>query len=99
MDAEFPKPTFIVDLDEVNKPNNPTIYATRRRQNRVNEDFYARFDEQFFEDVKDCARLIDKIPDVSERMRQSKMLDRIFVMRDKGSILRMFKHLTDMRMQ
>lgn len=96
MDAE--KPSFVIDnLEELEQNHKPLPYRPRkRRSERIsNPDTYMKFDESFYDDVKSCAEYIERLESVNEKIKYSKRLNKIFLLKHRGSALRLFKELWD----
>lgn len=96
MDAE--KPTFILDLDDTfsSKPLPPNIGRRSRRGPSVKlPDYCPKFEPEFFDVVKDCAAYINRNNSVEERVTLNNRLNRIFILRDRASLMRLFRDLVN----
>lgn len=84
--------SFVLDdTKNTAKPLPSTMVKKREKINQI--DYYPKFEVEFFDVVKDCAKMIDRLVDVDERIKHTKRLNKIFVMRDKMLLMQMFRDL------
>lgn len=100
MDAE--KPSFIVDLEKVMEPSKPVPSSIKTKRRDPFEyakmlDYYPKFDEFFFDTVKECAVHIDELNDVNQKIFFSKRLSKLFVARDRTGLMRLFRDIVNAR--
>jgi len=89
------KPSFFLDLDAP-VSNLPLPYNKERNERVMVPKNYPRFEVDFFDTITDCGREIDKINDRDERDRYNKELTKIFIIRHKPSVMRLFRELIDL---
>lgn len=91
------KPSFVLkDVDE--KVFKPLPYNLGKRANskvkRVKLlDYYPKYEAEFYEVVAKCAEYIDKIRDVDQKIKYSNDLNRIFILRRRDLVMRVFREL------
>lgn len=86
--------SFVLDNLEVSAKPLPPSIKIRRRKEKINQpDYYIKYEVEFFDVVKDCAKMIDNLVDVEERIRLSKRLNKIFVLRDKMLVMKLFRDI------
>lgn len=75
----------------------PLPYEPRKKKTKFNIvkliDTYPKFEVEFYDCVSDVAQMIDKISDRDERIRLHKELTKIFAIRHKGSIMRLYREI------
>ena len=94
--------SFTIDLDE-ESPLKPLPYSLGKRTKSKREmiklpETYPKFEVEFFDVIKSCAEYIDKIHCVETRIKLNKELNKIFILRHKGSAMRMFMELVNSAM-
>lgn len=96
MDAN--RPTFILEEFEDNsKPLPYSLPRPRNKKERVKlPDNYPKFEVEFYDVIKSCAEYIDKINCLVTRVKYNKELNKIFIIRHRGSAMRLFKELFDL---
>lgn len=90
--------TFMIDLDtpEEMKPLPYTLGKSKSKSERIKQiDYYPKFEVEFFDTVKDCAEYIDKLHGAEERLEYTKRLNKIFVSREKASVMNLFRELVN----
>jgi hypothetical protein len=95
MNAE--KPRFIIDLDTSDFKPVPTTIRKRASKGLMIKlpDYYPKYEEEFFDTVKDCASYIDRLYTVDEKINYNNRLNRIFIIRDRVSLMRLFRELAN----
>ena len=97
MEAEFKKPSFIIDLDAKDdnfKPLNTVYKKPVRKNNRVTmPNVYHKYECEFFDIIKSCAQYIDKLDTVDKKCEMNKKLTRIFISRHTGAAMQFFRDL------
>lgn len=98
---EAGKPSFMLDLDD-DKNFKPLPSATRKSRGYKPDrvfvpDTYPVFDEEFFDLVKSCASYIESLKCKTTKKKLHKELSKIFVIRHKGSALRLFRELVNLK--
>jgi hypothetical protein len=94
--------SFKIDLDEpeVIKPLPYKVIGynrTKKSERLFLPDHYEKVEIEFFDIVKECAEYIDKIHDVNLRTKYHKDLSKIFVLRHKPTIMRLFRELVNLK--
>ena len=93
MEASF---TFDLSEDVKVKPL-PCSLGKRTKNKRVDRikqiDYYPILEIEFFDVLKQCAENIDKLNDVEKRLKYTQRLNKIFVIRHKGSLMQLFREL------
>jgi hypothetical protein len=89
--------SFTIDLDE-ERPSRPVppVRVGKNRQRVTLPDFYPKYELEFFETVAVCADYIDKISDVNVRLKFHNDLNRIFILRHKPTLMRLFRDLVNL---
>jgi hypothetical protein len=98
------KPSFILDL---NAPDNskplPYLVKPKRKNGRLDwykvSDHYPKFEIEFFDIIKDCAKYIDDIESLESRVKYNKQLNKVFIIRHRGLAMRLFKELVTLKMK
>ena len=66
--------SFVLDNTENSAKPLPSSVKLKKPE-RINQiDYYPKYEVEFFDVVKDCAKMIDRLVDVDERIRQTKKL-------------------------
>lgn len=88
--------SFVLDLDkEVEiKPlpsviKKPGVKAERLKVPRA----YPKYELEFYETIQTCGEYIDKLSSVEERVKYHKELNKIFLIRHRGSAMKLFREL------
>lgn len=56
-------------------------------------NLYFKYEEEFFDTVRECAIRIDKLPNNETRLYFHKTLSKVFLNRDKVLLMRLFREL------
>lgn len=93
------KHTFILeDVEDKAKPLPCTL--KRKRPERVEiPSTYPKFEVEFYDVLKSCAEYIDKIQNTDDRIRYNKLLNKIFILRHRGSAMKLFRELVYLNAQ
>lgn len=89
MDASF-------ILDDTESPVKPLPYTLGKRSKgeRITQpDTYSKFETEFYDVVKDCAKYIDKLNSIEDKIKYSRKLNKIFVLKEKMLLMRLFREL------
>lgn len=79
-------------------PDN--YYKKKSRHDRIDQPaHYLKFETEFFDTVKECAELIDKLIGADERLKYSRMLNRVFVRRSKLDLMILYRQLITLAMK
>lgn len=84
--------SFILDLEAVDN-FRPLVYVDKNKKRIFLEEIYHKYEVEFYDVVKDCAKMIDEIEDYETRLKYHQDLSRIFVIRHKTSLMRLFSKL------
>lgn len=87
--------SFIINLDEEDPHVKPLPSVVRRSKKPRPSTVYPKFELEFFETVAECAELIDKISDQNIRLKYHNDLNKIFVQRNKQTVMRLFRELVN----
>ena len=55
--------------------------------------YYPKYEPEFYDLMSDCARYIDKMTDVDEKITYTNHLSRIFIIRHKDEAMKLLKKL------
>lgn len=89
-------PTFVIDLDapDNSKPLPSSKPWPKNRQDWLKvSPVYVKYEEEFYDVIKDCAKGIDKVTDVELRLKLNKRLNKIFIIRQRGAAMKLYKEL------
>lgn len=92
--------SFKIDL-EAEDTLKPLPYVKRTKSKNPHNkitltDYYPKHEEEFYEMVGTCAKYIDKIRETDVRLKYHKELSRIFVIRHRESVMRLFRELVNL---
>lgn len=93
--------SFKIDLEgeENFKPLPYTIKKPKKNHRVTLPDIYPKFEVEFFDVAQSCAEYIDKIADTKLRLKYHNELNKIFILRHKGSVMRLFIELAELRLR
>jgi hypothetical protein len=100
-DIEPERHSFVIDLDKEDnsKPVHANITIPRGKSMRVKTlETYPKFETEFFDLVQSCAVYIDKVEDLKERIKFTNELNKIFIIRHKPSVMRLFRTLVNIQL-
>lgn len=89
--------SFIINLDEEDPHVKPLPSVIRRdKRTRLSlPTMYPKFEAEFYETVAECAEMIDKISDVNLKLKYHNDLNKIFILRNKQTVMRLFRELVN----
>jgi hypothetical protein len=87
--------TFKIDLDEeVNFRPLVLVTPKKPKSDKIKmPQTYPKYEEDFFDTLKSCAGYIDQLGTVELKIKYNKELNKIFLIRHHGSLMRLFRDL------
>lgn len=80
--------SFVVDFEKGERSHKPLPYSlgsTQGKNRRVRlPSRYEKYDSDFYDMVRSCAELIDKLTSLESRIKYTNNLNKIFIIKHKG---------------